>query len=184
MTLPANIRVNVRATFPTQVRGAGFIGVTKASGIWTINPDYRTLAASPNLSSNQVLALQNATTGVWSYINAVQFLAAASNAYRIITTAGAQPVLSTDVVLLFNPNPAGVSTVQLPTALSRNGVSVTVKDIAGNANANVITIVPSGAETIDGLSGAAAAANGIALVDRDYGSRTLYPLLSGGWYSL
>lgn len=36
MTLPASIRVNVRAPFPSNVRGVGGISINKKGGIWTI----------------------------------------------------------------------------------------------------------------------------------------------------
>lgn len=184
MTLPANIRVNVRAPFPTQVKGAAFIGLSKANGVWTISPNYLTLGENVVVKPTQILALQDTLTGAWSWIGASSFVSAALSSYRVITTAGAQNVLATDVVLLLQKSPSGASTINLPTSATRVGAPVIIKDLTGDANINNITIVPSGSETIDGFSAAAAAANGVAVISVDYGIKRLYPLTSGGWYLL
>ena len=151
MTLPANIRVNVRAPFPTRVNGAAFIEVSKSNGIWTIKPDYRLLAQNPSLTPTQVVALQDTLTGVWSYTNANLFLFGALGKYRIITSAGAVTVQTSDLILLMNASPAGTSTINLPLSVSRSGAPVIIKDLAGNANTDNITIAPAAGETIDGL---------------------------------
>jgi hypothetical protein len=182
VTLPASIRVNVRAPFPTQVRGAAFISVAKSNGIWTVKPDYRLIAENPLLTTTQVVALQDTVTGAWSYMSASLLLSASLSSYREVTVAGSVTVQPTDIIILLNKSPSGASTINLPNSATRGGVPVTVKDITGDANTNNITVVPATGETIDGLSASAAAANGIAVIDKDYGSRTFYPLQSGGWY--
>jgi hypothetical protein len=182
VTLPASIRVNVRASFPSLVGGAAFISVNKSNGIWSITPNYLLLAQAPALTSSMVIAVQDQLTGVFSYVPASSL--ASNTGYRIVTTVGSVSVLSTDTVILLQKSPSGPSTLNLPPSASRSGVPIIIKDITGDANTNNDTIVPAAGETIDGLSAAAAAANGIAVIDVDYGSRTLYPLTSGGWYSL
>lgn len=184
MTLPASIRVNVRAPFPTQVKGAAFIGVTKANGVWTLAPNYRTLAENVVVTPTQILALQDSLTGNFSWVGASSFVSAALSSYRIITTAGTVNVLATDLVLLFEKSPSGASTVNLPTSAMRAGAPVFIKDLTGDANTNNITIVPASGETIDGFSASAAAANGVAVLSINYGVRRFYPLTSGGWYVL
>lgn len=184
MTLPANIRVNVRVPFPTRVQGASFIGLSKANGVWTVAPNYLTLAQNVVVKPTQVLALQDSITGAFSYVGASSFVSAALTSYRIITTAGAVSVLATDVVLLFQKSPSGASTVNLPASAQRAGAPVIIKDLTGDANANNITLVPFGNETIDGFSGTAAAANGAAVLSIDYGSMWLVPLTSGGWFRI
>ena len=182
MTLPASIRVNVRASFPSLVGGAAFISVNKSNGIWSIAPNYLSLAQAPAITPTMIIAVQDTLTGVFSYVPASSL--ASNTGYRIVTTVGAVSVLATDTVILLNKSPSGASTLNLPASSSRSGVPIIIKDITGDANTNNDTIVPASGETIDGLSAAAAAANGIAVIDVDYGSRTLYPLTSGGWYSL
>ena len=184
MSLPANIRVNVRAPFPTQVRGAAFISVSKSNGVWTIIPDYSNLALNGAVTATQRIAVQDPGTKRFTYINPSLLNSVSINAIRTVTVAGAINALAGDVVILFNKSPSGASTLNLPPSSSRNGTPIIAKDITGDANTNNITIAPATGETIDGLSAAAAVANGIAVIDIDYGSRILYPLSSGGWYSL
>lgn len=184
MTLPVSIRVNVRAPFPTQVKGSAFVSVAKANGVWTITPNYLALAPNIGVLPTQVLALQDSITGAFSQVGASVFVASALSASRTITTVGVQNVLPTDVVLLFEKTTSGASTVNLPTSATRQGAPVIIKDLTGDANTNNITLVPSGTETIDGFSAAAAAANGVALLSIDFGAIQLNPLPSGGWYVL
>lgn len=184
MTLPVSIRVNVRAPFPTQVKGAGFISVAKANGVWTITPNYLTIAPVVNVTPTQVLVLQDSITGSFSQVGVAVLVSSALSPYRIITTPGAANVLTTDVVLLFQKATSGASTVNLPTSATRQGAPVTIKDLTGDANTNNITIVPAAGETIDGFDAADAATNGTAVISVDYGSKQLFPLTSGGWYIL
>ena len=184
MTLPANIRVNVRAPFPTQVQSAGPFSISKANGIWTLAPNYENLALSGNFTATQRLALQDSVSGLWSYVPAAFLGSPSIAAPRTVTATGAVSSLSTDISILFKKSSSGASVYDLPVSSSRNGAPIILKDMTGDANANNITAVPATGETIDGLSGSAAAANGLAVIDRDYGSLTLYPLPSGGWYTL
>jgi hypothetical protein len=182
VTLPVSIRVNVRAPFPTQVKGSGFVSVVKANGVWTITPNYLTIAPAIDVTPTQVLLLQDSITGAFSQIGAAALVSSAGAPFRIITTPGAASVLSTDVVLLFQKTSSGASTVSLPASATRAGAPAVIKDLTGDANTNNITIVPAAGETIDGFSAAAAAANGVAVIGIDYGFKRLYPLNSGGWY--
>lgn len=65
-------------------------------------------------------------------------------------TASPYTVLSTDTLLYVNV--AGPVTINLPTAASRSGIPLEIKDVSGAASTNNITIDPNGAQTIDGLS--------------------------------
>lgn len=86
-----------------------------------------------------------------------------------VTTATYVPV-ATDALLLVNrPNIVGIN---LPTAASRTGYPLGVKDISGAANTNNITITPNGAETIEALT--------TLVINVAYGGYILYPV-SGGW---
>lgn len=60
-------------------------------------------------------------------------------------------VLPTDRVLLVNTS-AGPVTINMMPAASRSGLDLTIKDDTGNAVANPISVVMSGAETTDGLA--------------------------------
>jgi hypothetical protein len=182
LTLPASIRVNVRVPFPALVQGAAFITVAKANGIFTLTPNYELLNQSIGLDTSQILALFDTATGLWSWINALQLVTAALGSYRTVTSAGAVTVAPTDVVILLKKSPSGASTINLPASAARGGAPISIKDLTGDANTNNVTIVPAAGETIDGFSASAAAANGVAVIDVDYGFKRLYPLTSGGYY--
>jgi hypothetical protein len=72
MTLPANIRVNVRVPFPALVQGGAFVTVAKANGIWSITPNYNLLAPAPAVTPTQLIAVQDANTGVWNTVTATE----------------------------------------------------------------------------------------------------------------
>lgn len=88
------------------------------------------------------------------------------------TTVAVSPYvpITGDAFLLVNK--ASAVTINLPTAASRSGYPLSVKDISGVAQTNVITINPNGADTIEGLTSLT-----IAVA---YGGYTLYPV-TGGW---
>lgn len=67
----------------------------------------------------------------------------------------------------------GAVTINLATAASRNGVPLTVKDGSGNAAANPITLVPNGAERVDGLAA--------YLLDSNYAAVQLVPRSGVGY---
>lgn len=191
MTLPANIRVNVRIPFPALVQGGAFITVAKANGIWTIKPNYQLLALAPGQTPTQIVAVYDTASGGWNYVTAASLAGSGGGggggniAYRTVTAAGAVAVTPTDVpTILLQKSPSGPSTINLPASSLRygNGLPITVKDLTYDANTNNITFVPSSGETLDGFSAAAAVANGVALIDVDGGAKTFYPLTSGGWY--
>lgn len=185
MTLPANIRVNVTALFPSRAQGANFIAVSKANGVYTIKANYPALADLLVISdpTTAKVAIYDTNTLQYNLITVAQFMASAYAPYRLVTAAGAVTILTTDLTILLNKTVGAATNIILPASNSRGGASVTVKDYKGDANTNNITFVPNGTETIDGLSPAAAITAGIALIDTNFGKRTLYPLASGGWYS-
>ena len=180
MTLPVSIRVNCRAPFPSRVRGAAFIQVAKANGIWTIQPNYELLASFPTMTGTQVVAAFDTASGAFGLLSAPAV--AGFGSYKTISASYA--ILGTDVTLLVSNTSAAAISITLPQSSTRKGLPILVKDIGGNANTYNITLVPASLETIDGFSAAASAANGVAVIDINYGKKTLYPLTSGGWYSI
>lgn len=184
MTLPASIRVNAQFPFPSLVKGSGPIIIAKANGIWTVGFTIAQLA--PMLvgsdPTTKLVLIYDQVTGAFLQTTIATLIGAAANTYRIVTAAGNVAVLATDLVILMNKAVGAATSIVLPPSVQRNGAPLTVKDLKGDANANNITFVPDGVETIDGFDAATAAANGSALIDINYGKKTLYPLTAGGWY--
>jgi hypothetical protein len=186
MTLPANIRVNASAPFPARVQGQAYIGISKNNGIWTIGPDYslvEPLQGVPDATIEEVI-VYNSVTGVYNTVPLAVLIAATTGIYRIVTDAGDVQIASTDITIVMNKSVGAPTNIILPPSANRQGLPVTVKDLKQDANTNNITFVPASGETIDGYSATAAAANGVALIDIDNDSKTVYPLASGGWYTL
>lgn len=182
--LPANIRVNVRVPFPTLVQGANFIGLSKSNGVWTIQGDYTQLAsllALADLPTAQ-LAIYDPLTKQYNTVTVAQLIASGLSSYRVQVNGGTVIVGASDVVILMDQAVPAAVDIQLPASAARNGIPVTVKDYAGVSNANPLTFVPLAGESIDGFSAAAAAANGAAVLNTNYGKKTVYPLTQGGWF--
>jgi len=77
---------------------------------------------------------------------------------------------ATDALALINV--AGVVAVNLPTAASRSGLPIRLKDVSGAASTNNITINRNGSDTIEGLTS--------ITISVDYGGYNLIPI-TGGW---
>ena len=67
---------------------------------------------------------------------------------------------------------AGAVTINLPSAASRNGYPLVIKDISGAAGTNNITINRDGSDTIEGATS--------IVINTDWGGWHLVPV-SGGW---
>jgi len=193
MTLPASIRVNTAAPFPSLVTSTAPVTIRKVNGIWTIGFSSASLAVmSPpagNYPTDYVL-VYDSIAGTFFNVSISQIIAAAAAAITtvappptIVTAAGNYTVLAGDVIILMNKTVGAATNINLPTSASRLNVPVTVKDYKGDSSSNNIVFVANGTETIDGFSSAAALANGTSVIRTNYGVKTLNPLPSGGWYT-
>jgi hypothetical protein len=79
-------------------------------------------------------------------------------------------ILPTDYLILVDTS-GGAVTLQTQASATRNGKEVTVKDSTGNASANNISILRTGAETIDGLT--------TYPIASDFGAAYLRPVTGG-----
>lgn len=90
------------------------------------------------------------------------------------TNVSATPyVVQPSDTLLYVDTTFSAITIQLPSEANRAGLPIGIKDIIGNAAANNITIMPFGAETIDGLS--------FITINAAYGGFILYPRAGVGY---
>jgi hypothetical protein len=92
----------------------------------------------------------------------------------VFDTAAGTYNVTTEQVLLVNKTVPAANNVQLPAASGRGGVAIVVKDYAGNAATFAISILPNGAERIDGLA--------TLPINSNYGGFKLVPISTGGWY--
>lgn len=175
-----NIRVAFGVPFPARVTGGGFIAVSKASGVWRVQPDISTVSAiSPQISdypTTYVLAY-NTLTSTWERISLqdLQSLPATTPTPVLDQSAGDYNV-TTERILLISKTVPAAHNINLPASSGRSGLDIFIKDIAGNAAANIATIIPNGAETIDGLAN--------VKINANYGGYRLAPKPSPltGWY--
>lgn len=130
----------------------------------------------------QAIILQELRRDLSSLLNSGLWGQPVAGAARIVTAAGDVVAADGDTTILLNKTVGEPTNINLPPALSRAGRPITVKDYKGDANVNAITFVSWTGETIEGFSAAAAAANGVAVISFSHGKKTLYPLISGGWY--
>lgn len=68
---------------------------------------------------------------------------------------------------------AGPVTINLQPGFDRAGLALVIKDISGTSGANPISLVPSGAETVDGLAPYP--------IDSAYAAVELYSKAAGGY---
>lgn len=173
----AKIRTNVGVPFPALVTGVAPITIGKNSGNWTINLVVDTLGHQVPLQAS----LPTDYLIVWDSINKNYFKVSIAD---LLVSLGSQPPafdqaagnynVTSETVLLINKAVPAAHNINLPAANLRLGIPIIIKDIAGNAAANVATIVPNGAEKIDGLNSVP--------INSNYGGFKLTPLAAGGWY--
>lgn len=177
MTLPASLRINAQFPFPSLVQQSGPITITKTAGIWTVGFNISNLTPVPNNTpaGNTILLVWNTLTNTFQQMP-VSALPGLLRSSRIVTTTGNVPVTLTDLILLMNPAVPAPCNIQLPAALTRAGVPLSVKDLLGFCAANNISITPNGTETIDGV-------NAAFVMNDNFEAVTLNPLAAGGgWW--
>lgn len=170
MSIPANVRVNIGAPFPSQVKGnpQGLIAVQKANGIWTVTLNYGAFAPSPiiNDPANSVLLVYNTVTRVYSLVPVAQ--ASASLKYVSLVAAGPYAALPADDVILVKFTPMAITV-----DWSQRVKPLRVVDAKGDAGANNITITPTLGQT------QLAQVNYVYTIDNNGGSIKLTPLPDG-----
>lgn len=180
MTLPANIRVNLGAPFPATVRGAGPVAVSKQNGIWTVSlqPFSNIGLMTPGTDPTTVLVLlYNIVTNTFAQTSLAAISGITAAAKTITSAMSPYAPTAADTFLLVDTTEGAVE-IDLALAASRTGVELTIKDVAGNAAVNNITIKPQGApanETVDGFTNV-----NPLVVNTNYDGVRLYP--SAGKY--
>lgn len=171
MTLPANIRVNAGAPFPSRVKGAGVVVVAKQNGVWTVKLNFAVLGLSQAIGdpANTYTLVWNALTGVYSLVP----ISAVANqkAIKVITAAGPYAALPTDEVLIIKQIAGAAFTVTVDWSLRTKPLRVV--DGKGDAAANKITITPAAGQS------QLSTVNYSYVIDSNGGSIILTPLPDG-----
>jgi len=134
----------------------------------------RSISYDPSPGVNEV-NVQDANEAVQANV-----VAAAAVPPAIVPTAvnfamSPYTVLATDYLLEVDTTGGAVS-IQTAASASRSNKPFTVKDIAGNAAVNAISVLRTGAETIDGLTSYP--------MDSAYDAKTFKPKLAGAGYEV
>jgi hypothetical protein len=181
MTLPANIRVNTAVPFPALVLPSGPITLAKNNGVWTIGFTITAFGSQvplvPNYPTDFLLAWDdvNKTFFKVSITNLLSSINLSLGAARTQRTVTASPIVFQSTDQIVSTKIAGAAAGTLPSAVSRVGVPLTIKDL-GQATAHPITLTPAGGDLIDGAASIVIAAN--------FQSVTLVPFNDGtntGW---
>lgn len=172
MTLPANIRVNASAPFPSTVKGGNVVTVAKNNGIWTVSLNFAVLGLSQGVAdpANTYVLVWNALTGVYSVIPMSAVFG--NKVVKILTGVGAlaspYAALPTDEVLIVKQGAANAFTVNVDWSARTKPLRVVSGDTVANfAN---ITITPALGQT------QMATVNYSYVIDSSGGSITLTPL--------
>ena len=181
MTLPASIRVNTQANFPTLVYGSGPIVIGKANGIWTVGWTMAPLGVQVPLPANYAtdyLIVWDAQTNTFfrmSIAGLIASLGIDTGAVRLQRLVVTTPIVVSGSDAIINCNVPVAAACTLPPAAARGGVPLTFKDM-GQANAHHITLTAAPGDTIDGQP--------FITLQNNYQSITLVPLNDGtsiGW---
>lgn len=144
-----------------------------------------------DLRIRPVLAARSVSYSPAAPLTAVSVQGAIEQLQAEITTGSATPpaIVPTSVTFAMSPytvqptdyllevdTTGGAVTIQTQASATRGNKPFTVKDIAGNAAVNAISIVRAGAETIDGLT--------TYPMDSAYDSKTFKARLAGGGYEV
>lgn len=159
MTVPANVRVNIGAPFPSLVKGSGPVTISKQNGIWTVGFSVTNIGGMPvgvNPATIDIL-VWNTITNSFQLATLSQVVTFQNAPTKISSVNSPYTPLPTDTYLYVD-TAGGPVTINLATSASRNGVPMRIKDATGHAAANNITIKPVGGgapETVDGFTNAA-----------------------------
>lgn len=174
MTLPANIRVNIGAPFPSLVKGGGLVAIAKNNGIWTVSLNFGAVAKSATVPdpANTYVPAWNALTGV--VVMVPMGNVESNNVVTKVGGGGGQPVspyaaLPTDDVILVYAVPF---TVTVDWSARTKPLRIVDQSAAASV-ANPISITPKAGQT------QMATVNYSATIDGNGGSISLTPLPDG-----
>lgn len=180
MTLPANIRVNIGAPFPSLVKGGGLVAISKKNGIWTVSINFGGVAITPVVPdpANTYVPAWNALTGVVSMVPIAQGQFPVL-ALRKPASAANVAILAADVEVGIDTRTTAVN-IGLPGAAAWAAANpfsseLVIIDYYGNAFNRNITPTLNGGDTFAGAYAAAP-----PLINANSGLLRLSPDITAG----
>jgi hypothetical protein len=145
----SSLRLSSRPIYPLKYIAGTGLSFSSANGISTVGLDYSSLVELSSYDPTQkLLAVVDRVTGVWNKVSLASILAG-SQTVQIVNAAGDVTVQPNDGLIILNKAVGAATNVILPAASTKVG-RVKIVDWKGDADANNITVVPNGAETIQG----------------------------------
>lgn len=149
MTLPADIRINIGASFPARVSGSSYIVVVKSNGVWTIEPDWSLLQSLNSISNPSVkeVVVYDPSTGTFSTVT----ISALIGNTRSPVNDAAYTVLATDRNVAFTVlTAARIATLPAASAFPTGTLLRIFDESASCSSTNTITITAAGSDKING----------------------------------
>ncbi|HZP68383.1 MAG TPA: hypothetical protein VFB29_00450 [Pseudolabrys sp.] len=173
-----NLKLKVPVPFPAQVSPSGPVTVIKQLGVWILGLSTSVLgitqAPQASAFATDFVLVFDEPNQTWLKMSLADLAAATAVGWPpVFDSAAGDYTVTTETLLLVNKSVPAAHNINLPAASSRLGRPILIKDYAGNASTNVATIVPNGADTIDGLSALP--------INSDYGGFKLAPIAGGRW---
>ena len=171
------IRTNIGVPFPALVKGSGPITVTKVNGVWTVGYSIAGIFVQiplPSAYATDYVLIWDSVANTFARVSLATLIAGINAQAPTFDFAPGDYNVTTETTLFINKAIPAAHNINLPTVASRNGIPIIIKDCVGNAASFVATIVPNGAERIDGLAALP--------INSNYGGFKLVPVTSlGGW---
>lgn len=153
---PGGIHVSFPVPWPARVVGVAGITVSKANGVFVVQPNFQTLQdIVPATQSGAFFWYFDAPSGTYRTITLAEIVTLVGSGggapARVITVGGAVAVTANDTHIILNKAAPSVTPITLPAVATRvAGLALTVSDYAGNGGD--ITFTPNGAEKIMGAN--------------------------------
>lgn len=159
--------------FPANIEVENFLTVARANGTYTFSTDYTLLNSNAILDPAQTLiAVYDEGAGIFKQMSLSAFIASTTQIEQHITAAGPVAVLNNTGIVRVDQTVGAAITLNLPAAASKT-CPVLIADWKGDAGTNNVTIVPNGAEKIQGQS--------TWTIAGDTGSVFLRPIAGAGY---
>lgn len=144
------LKLKTSLRLPAAIVGKTFITESQANGVYSIGADYTALDPTAIIDpSATLMAIYDANSKSFKAASLSTLLAEAGQIVQDITAAGAVAISNNAGIALVEQAVGAPITLNLPAAASKT-CPVLIADWKGDAGTNNITIVPNGAEKIQG----------------------------------